>query len=103
MFHALDQLFPYARQHMLEFVRNHWSDDALQEVIAQANRERSGKQDLTSAELLHNYMVDLMDGDAKATSLKCIESIFFFGRAWLTVETRCSTAGHDLESRIRKR
>jgi enolase-phosphatase E1 len=83
-------LFPYARQHAGEFLQQHGTSAAVQEILAGLRRQRGTdeQQGLTPPRLNErslekpwapdlNYVHWLMDRDSKATALKALQGLIW--------------------------
>lgn len=69
-----DVLFPYARAHIAEFVRNHADDPEVQRLLADVSTEAGRKLDTvqTLAQLL-----EWIDQDKKVTPLKALQGLIW--------------------------
>jgi enolase-phosphatase E1 len=80
-----EQLFPYARQHLPEYVNAHAS--ALREIAAQI-RALTGRDQLSSEEMIR-VLLHWMDEDQKVTLLKSLQ-----GMIWRSGYERGELQGH---------
>jgi enolase-phosphatase E1 len=81
-----DQLFPYARAHVREFLTAHMSDPDVQadiRLLSDENRSETEKAcptsgiEITNVEQCISYFLWLMDRDRKSTALKSLQ-----GKIW---------------------
>lgn len=78
-------MFPYAREHVGDYLEHHWQSDATQQAITQmahdAHFETMGSwfatTDLDPRFLVLDHFVDLMDQDIKATGLKMLQGLIW--------------------------
>lgn len=68
-------LFPYAAEHMLEFLRTHWDDDKVREQV-QALREETGEP-VDSPEAADALLQAWIREDRKATPLKTLQGLLW--------------------------
>src|SRR5579862_7952165 len=80
------QLFPYARKHFGEFLREHLGDSDVQadlKLLAEENRSETDESypkfsaETARADTALAYLLWLMDRDSKSTALKSLQ-----GRVW---------------------
>lgn len=81
-----DVLFPYARRHLPDFVRNHLDDGKVQALLADARREAAAELD--TDQLIAQFL-DWIDRDQKITSLKSLQ-----GMIWETGYEQGDFHGH---------
>ncbi len=80
-----DVLFPYAREHAAEFLRQHASTEAVRTIVAELRRqrdadERQGLMPPRSGEDDHavlRYLYWLMERDSKTTPLKSLQGLIW--------------------------
>ncbi len=70
---VFDVLFPYAREHLPAFVRNHSAEPTVAEQIAAVRRE-SGEPD-ADIERVVEILLEWIAADRKATSLKALQGM----------------------------
>jgi enolase-phosphatase E1 len=69
-----DVLFPYARQHVAEFVRQHRQDELVAALLDDARREAGTELD---DEQLIAQFIDWIDRDQKITPLKSLQGLIW--------------------------
>lgn len=93
-----DVLFPFARAHMDDFVRQNWDDDAVQGdvqslVTQSAIDAKQGDGDALplepSPDAVLQYLHELMDADRKVTGLKSLQ-----GKIWRSGYESGELKGH---------
>ena len=78
-----DVMFPYVRDHLQEYLDDHWSDDAVQSCVAllrtdiEASSDWPIGDDGQQREAVAAAVIDLMDRDIKATGLKQIQGLIW--------------------------
>jgi len=78
-----DVMFPYVREHLQEYLDDHWSDEAVQNCVAllRADTEAAAEwpvgDDGQQRESVVATVIDLMDRDVKATGLKQIQGLIW--------------------------
>src|SRR3569833_109682 len=90
-----DVLFPYAREHGPQFIRDHWNDPDVERARAEFDEENladlpDGAPPSDSPDGLARYYLWLMEHDRKSTPLKAIQ-----GLVW-----REGYADGDLQSEV---
>lgn len=69
-----DVLFPYARAHLPDFVRQHRADAEVASLLAAAGQEAGGELD---TEQLIVQLIDWIDRDQKITPLKSLQGLIW--------------------------
>ncbi|WP_018954431.1 acireductone synthase [Thioalkalivibrio sulfidiphilus] len=87
-----DVLFPYAREHLPEFVRGHRDDPEVKRLLADARAYAGGELD---EEALIERMIGWIDNDQKITPLKALQ-----GLIWEDGYTRGDFQGHVYEDAV---
>jgi enolase-phosphatase E1 len=87
-----DVLFPYAREHLPEFVRRHGEDTEVKRLLADARAYAGG--DLDDAALIER-MIAWIDNDQKITPLKALQ-----GLIWDEGYRRGDFQGHVYEDAV---
>ena len=78
-----DVMFPYVREHLQEYLDNHWTDDAVQNCVVllrtdiEAGSDWPAGDDGQQREAVAAAVIDLMDRDIKATGLKQIQGLIW--------------------------
>ena len=91
-----DELFPYARTHLPEFVRQHQNEAAIKPLIADTCREAGIETDTEKAII---QLIDWLDQDKKITPLKTLQ-----GLIWQAGYERGDLKGHlyqDVAERLK--
>ena len=82
-----DEMFPYVREHLNSFLDEHWNDESLQSCLPLLATDL-GKASLTDwidpatsaddqKQIVAAGVVELMDGDVKATGLKQLQGLIW--------------------------
>ncbi len=87
-----DVLFPYAREHLPEFVRGHRDDTEVKRLLADARAYAGGDLD---EEALIERMIGWIDNDQKITPLKALQ-----GLIWEDGYARGDFQGHVYEDAV---
>lgn len=69
-----DILFPYAREHMAEYVRDHAEEPRIKELMDDVRREVN--QDLSQEEVIRQ-LIGWIDEDRKITPLKALQGLLW--------------------------
>jgi enolase-phosphatase E1 len=76
-----DVLFPYAREHLAEYLRRHWHEPVVQDACSQiVSPQRQQGESLAGAVDFDQVLAEtyrLMDIDAKATSMKALQGLIW--------------------------
>jgi len=88
-----DVLFPYARQHLPDFVRRHQADGEIAALLEAARREAGAELDI---EQLIAQFIDWIDRDQKITPLKSLQ-----GLIWQAGYLQGDFTGHIYEDAAR--
>lgn len=88
-----DVLFPYARSHLPDFIRQHQTDEKVAALLADARRETG--EDLDIEQLITRF-IDWIDQDQKITPLKSMQ-----GLIWHDGYLKGDFAGHIYEDAVR--
>jgi len=89
-----DVLFPYARSHIPDFVRNHQAENEVAPLLEHARREAGAELDI---EQLIAQFIDWLDRDQKITPLKSLQ-----GLIWQNGYLRGDFNGHIYEDAARR-
>jgi len=89
-----DVLFPYAREHLPDYVRKHQNDAEVVSLLADARREAGSELDV---EALIAQFIDWIDHDQKITPLKSLQ-----GLIWETGYRQGDFNGHIYEDAARR-
>jgi enolase-phosphatase E1 len=87
-----DVLFPYAREHLPEFVRDHRDDTEVKRLLADARAYAGGNLDEAA---LIERMIGWIDNDQKITPLKALQ-----GLIWEDGYARGDFQGHVYEDAV---
>jgi enolase-phosphatase E1 len=69
-----DVLFPYARSHIAEFVRNHADEPEVRQLLNDVSREAG--RELDSGQVL-DQLIEWIDRDKKVTPLKALQGLIW--------------------------
>ena len=83
-----DVMFPYVREHLLDYLERHWNDQELDAVRAQIARDdgssnwdvwlqRQHADESQARQVAQAHILELMDGDVKATGLKTLQGLIW--------------------------
>lgn len=89
-----DVLFPYAREHLPDYVRKHQNDAEVASLLADARREAGAELD---CEQLIVQFIDWIDRDQKITPLKSLQ-----GLIWEAGYRQGDFKGHIYEDAARR-
>jgi enolase-phosphatase E1 len=74
-----DVLFPYARAHMAEFVRDHADDPEVRQLLRDVDREAGRELDAGQAV---DQLIEWIDQDKKVTPLKALQGLIWEEGYW---------------------